>query len=195
MNLQPIKISNIKASLKTTSKPKKLRKFANILSDYTHRPLTNSFFLLKLHINNHTCVVTVYYKGHVNLTGLKSTKELQTIVNVVSNIPGIKKIHSCSIDNITGTSILEIGSLFGRSISFSHIVKEIEKEPQVKTVKYSPQKFPGAFIKLHDKGTVTLFPSGKFNILGCCTVEKVERLVELTNKLINKQVLSHGCHS
>lgn len=194
MDRPSIHTSNIKASLKTRSNFEKLKKFAiQQSSQFTHRPATNSFFLFKLKLNHHTAVVTIYYKGHVNVTGVKSEQELDRVIEVVKRVPGIEEILSCSIDNLTSTSVLECGSFFSKAIGFSQVIREIEKDSCVETVKYSSQKFPGAFVRFKKNGTVTIFPSGKFNILGCRTEAEVEHTVQKTNQLINSII--NGCHS
>ena len=102
------------------------------------------------------------------------------------NIPGIRNILSKQIDNLTATSRLKIGSLYGGKLNFKAIISYLQRDAQVKTVKYVSQKFPGAFIKFHSGGTITLFPSGKFNILGCHTEKHIYHLYITFNKLIEE---------
>ena len=187
MRCQSINISNIKASIKTECNALVLKNFADNQSKFfTHRPLTNSFFLFKLYVNNHVVVITVYYRGHINVTGIKSQSELDLITGIVSNIPGIIKIKKVSIDNLTATYTLPSGSFYNHKLPFNQVLSLFQKEDKISTVKYSSQKFPGAFIKYKAGGTITLFPSGKINILGCKSESRVKDLVTNTVDILKQ---------
>ena len=192
MSLSGIRISNIKVSIKTDYDEHALREFAHIsTSTFIHKPITNSFFLFKLNINNHIIVVTIYYRGHVNITGLKTAKEFEDVISIIKRVPGILSIKSCTIDNITASASLEIGSLYSTKLSFTELISHIQHYPSIQTIKYSSQKFPGAFIKFRQGGTVILFPSGKYNILGCKKLEDIHTLALSINYIIFTEISSN----
>ena len=60
---------------------------------------------------------------------------------------------------------------------FSTRVVKIAQCNYFDKVAYKRQCFPGAFLKNNFLGTVVLFKSGKFNIVGCKTQKEIEELL------------------
>lgn len=184
-----VHISNIKLSFKAKINCSILKQFIfvnNRNSIYIHRPKTNSFFLFKL-LKHQTqkIIFTVYYKGHINVTGIKSYKEIVQIKKVLLLIPGIKQLYNYTVDNITATGNL-YHSFF--HYPFSKVLHTIINNKAIEqySIKYSPQTFPGAFIKIkNNRGTCVLFPSGKFNILGCQNKEQIDFIVTKIKKSLH----------
>lgn len=185
-----VNISNIKISLTCECNEDILRKYAQEQPEnIVHRPITKSFFLFRLKIDNHDVVITIYYKGHINVTGIKKLSEISILWSIIGEIPGIIKANKIKVDNITATSKLEVGNLRKQKYSFERILQLIEQSDEIKCVQYSSIKFPGAFIRVKQRGTLVLFPSGKFNILGCAKFSEITQLENLLNGIITDFIL------
>lgn len=130
-----------------------------------------SFFIIR---HKHL-VFSVYYSGHINVTGVKQYKDFFYAFHYLKKVLCIQTLQRFSVDNITFTSQISKQCItqFG---SFIDYLLTLESNNQVSTVKYSSQKFPGAFIKIKTctKATIILFSSGKYNIVGCNTLSDLK---------------------
>lgn len=133
-------------------------------------------------------VFSVYYSGHVNVTGLQRLSDVHKVYHYLKTILIINKLIKFQVDNITYTSSITNSNL-KYITSFTSFLQTIEKHECVHTIKYSAQRFPGAFLKLKtsSRATVILFASGKYNIVGCNTLKMLHDVCcAMTSLMSNK---------
>lgn len=161
-----LSISNVKISVKVKSKTKAIRRFKERFGYTKESP---SFFVCRI------CklVFIVYYSGHINVTGIRSHDEINQVLNFLLAVPGIKRIESYQIDNITSSGQLSKRVFKSQGVPFAQYLHNDFFVKYFDAVKYTPQHFPGAFLRIEALGTVVLFSSGKFNIVGCSTPEGI----------------------
>lgn len=167
------RICNVKISFKTQKQNVKKLLSLKVITKRT------SCFVFKL---KHFTYV-VYNGGHVNITGIKNLKRVHKSVKTLFKTKITS--HSCcySIDNITATGKLK-NKLYGK---FSKILQQHENNPYY-LIKYSPEAFPGAALKFYhyDGGTIVIFPSGKFIVVGCRTTETIDYCVSVCEHYFTK---------
>jgi len=164
-----IHISNIKISVKTELCILRIRQFQNLINCKEN----GSFFVFRLE----GFVFSVYYSGHFNVTGLRNTSEIKKVKSVIlSQIIGVTKIHKITIDNITCTSKLN-KTVYTWEESFVNYLQRLEVQNSFDIIQYSPQTFPGAFLKTLNTGTIIFFATGKFNIVGCSSEKEIKTLL------------------
>ena len=123
-----------------------------------------------------TIVFCVYYKGHVNITGIRTLQQIQNCVDFLSVVPGVKTIQSVQVDNITCSAKLH-EHIYTWNQSFRKYLQRLATNKNFLKIRYCPQTFPGAFLKLTKQGTIVFFATGKFNIVGCKSFTDIQDLV------------------
>lgn len=154
---QHLIVRNLKVSFKTVSNSHVLTQFAN--AHIKNTDIKPSFFVVRCH----RFVFCIYFKGHINITGLCHVREICQCATIIKLIPGIHVITACQVDNITCTGAL------GYTIpQFYQLLSFLNSSSQndFLRIKYSQETFAGAQLKSRT-GTIILFMSGKFNIVGC----------------------------
>lgn len=147
--------------------------------------LTITKFGTSYFIVRYKCLVfSVYYSGHVNVTGLKSISECKKAYHYLKTILVIQSLTHFQVDNITFTSSISV-RIITRYSSFTNFLCALEKHEQVHSIQYSAQRFPGAFIKLKTptRGTIILFASGKYNIVGCNDLLSLSTVNSIINRI------------
>jgi hypothetical protein len=110
---------------------------------------------------------------HLNLTGIKSFKELADVIETLekSFLYNIGEIISVQIDNICAC------------FKFNTLVDLRVLKEKFPHIKYNKEKFPGAFFKAGE-ATSIIFNSGKVNILGCKNSKSVYKAWEKTKEIL-----------
>ena len=172
-------ISNIKASFKLKSTVLALQHFCQKVKP---KKKNGSFFVHR----HKTFVYCIYYKGHVNVTGIKRKHDLIIALSYLKQIPHVCHVKLLSIDNITCSAKLNSG-IYTWSEKFSSYLKRLNKLCNgLYTIQYSPQIFPGAFLKTKLLGTIVFFATGKFNIVGCKSFASVFKSLITFTQLLEK---------
>ena len=164
-----LNISNIKISVKTKANPHKLK----VLKTNINPKKENGSFFVHRYCG---FVFSVYYSGHINVTGLKSFEKIPEVQKIIKSFYGIKKIISTSVDNITCSATIN-PTIYKWNRPFTSFLRDIEKEHVFDIIQYSPQTFPGAFLKTKNCGTIVFFATGKFNVVGCKTIKSIKKLL------------------
>jgi len=124
----------------------------------------------------HRCdkiVYMIYFKGHVNVTGLKNKLQIMDAISYLQSVPGILSVRLISVDNITCSGQLK-SSLYSWDRKFALYLKQFHVgSGYIYKIQYSPQIFPGAFLKSENNGTIVFFATGKFNIVGCKSISAI----------------------
>ena len=119
--------------------------------------------------------------GTVNITGISSERVIPKALKYFCKIFNVKKsyISDITIDNISAS-----GS-FNRYVDLSFLkwfvnsqdANQINRNP-ISSVSFNANYFPAAFCKTFTIGTVVVFGSGKFNIVGAKCAQHVNQLFE-----------------
>ena len=169
------KISNYKVSIKYTL-------FGNTIDSKLHnisiRKKGTSFYIFKL--GDYT--YSVYSKGHINITGLKTIRDIFQSIKQIENVLNMSITHF-NIDNVTYSDKLKTPVTTYSFVDLLHFIKQSNK---FTSVQYSAQKFPGAFLKLIQFGTIILFSSGKYTLVGCNSISKISYLQTILKELCNE---------
>lgn len=179
-----VRISNLKVSVKVSTCPNKLIEFknnkANVCKD------SGSFFVYrKLQF-----VFCIYYSGHINVTGIQTVQQIGACINIIATLPGIKQFNKITIDNITSTAKLH-SSIYKWNRSFTTYLQDVANHNIFSKIQYSPQTFPGAFLKTKSEGTIVFFASGKFNVVGCKSAHSLITLIARFTSLIRQIAIQH----
>jgi TATA-box binding protein (TBP) (component of TFIID and TFIIIB) len=121
---------------------------------------------------------------YVNITGVKNFEELPSV------IPNFCKDFNIDIGLIESNFVIDnltASGHFGKSLNLADIQEYLnEGESPPFTVSYDRDIFPGAYCK-HRLGTISLFATGRFNILGVKCSQEIEEvftsMLAITNKL------------
>jgi len=137
-----------------------------------------NFFVYK----DHTFCLTIFKlkhsedRYHINASKLKTKSDIQKVLLFVKEYfsHSIKE-ESVKVDNITAKGD------FGHSLNLFQIC---ERKPIDSVINYHPAIFPGLYLK-HKKGTVGLFTSGKYTIVGCKNSEDIYKCYYNTKKWLD----------
>lgn len=124
-------------------------------------------------------------KGFVNITGIKSFSELTSVIPQLCQTFGLKTSEitpKVVIDNISAAGN------FGQRVSLVRLQQIVNKGGVEKrkffSTHFDRNFFPGAFCKTRGLGTITLFPSGKYVVVGAKCLEHVEQIFQEMSALI-----------
>jgi len=127
--------------------------------------------------SKHTYIV--FTSGFVNITGIRSFTERPTVIPLFCQEFGVTTDDIASdivIDNISAAGN------FQRRVDLKRLQRIVNKrKTQHSTffsVHFDRNFFPGAFCKTRGLGTLTLFPSGKYVVVGSKCLEHVEKIFQ-----------------
>ena len=125
-------------------------------------------------------VYVAFSSGFINVSGIKNDSE---VLESIANFAGIlntspRLFEDYTIDNITAS-----GS-FADKVNLSELsIKNCDKSGL--KIRYKPVYFPGAFIKSYPTGgTLIVFSSGKYTIVGVKSLREAVRIYEKAKKFI-----------
>ena len=128
---------------------------------------------------------TVYSNKCVNVTGVRNFSLMQEAVQLFCSAIGISQEHDTSptiIDNLTANGH------FQQRVSLFELCQTINANPQRSfQPTFNPNYFPGAILR-SGQGTITVFGTGSYVVVGCKTRDKIETLVECAYALIKRDV-------
>lgn len=140
----------------------------------------NNYFVVK----NRFSFIIFPKSGFVNITGIKSFSHLPEVIPHFCKLfphVGEKNIASeIVIDNISAAGN------FGQRVDLvclQHTVNRSKerggaREKTCFTVHFDRNFFPGAFCRTRGFGTLTVFPSGKYVVVGAKCLEHVDKVVQ-----------------
>lgn len=156
------RVNNVKASSKLEAEDirVKLREVYRVSPLVSKNKKCVNFFVVRKRF-----VFSVFYTGHVNCTKLRNFSELEEARCELSSIFPFAHVSPLKIDNISAN-----GQLVSKINLFNFGVY-LRKQGQ--DFHFNPQRFPGLIFKVH-KGSITVFRSGKYIIVGTNTVSNLE---------------------
>ena len=125
-------------------------------------------------------VYTAFHSGHVNVVGIKCVGDIDEVVDTFCKQLDLAPNGLCSpirVDNITASGT------FGHRINLVHI---LEEEPIEETIiKFRPSFFPGMSIKHEPYGSMILFNSGAFSIVGAKKIDHINKIFSKVCTIVN----------
>lgn len=129
-----------------------------------------NFLVIK---DNYTYII---FPNHINITGIKSIKDLENVKTELCKTffldPSLLQ-EDTVIDNITAN-----GS-FKRRLDLAELKKTLNSEKNNFKVDFDRNYFPGAFCKTYKCGTIILFASGKYVIVGAKCPTNVTKIYKM----------------
>ena len=166
-----LEITNLKGHFKLKEKVK-LKSFFNHLTEEekANQLSIKINFSIFREPNNKKLVFTIFHDSqHVNITGFSSDSELQSALSFFNT----QFDQNISVDVVKIDNITAVGYIWneeGGKINLIDIENSIrELNLPFTTVSLRPEFFPGAVIRTRGAGTVILFSSGKYIIVGTKT--------------------------
>jgi Transcription factor TFIID (or TATA-binding protein, TBP) len=172
------KITNIKVSVKCK----------NISLDTVKRFLCSNDILFKQY-NNYIVTKLKYtyiiFKknlnaiediSHINITNIQTLDSLCDAISTLKCFDGNTIAKQYTVDNITASKN------FNKFIDFVDFFRIVPPEIRVT---YNAETFPGVFLKFPNKlGTAIIFHTGKCVLLGCKTVDNIEKILKQIENLL-----------
>jgi TATA-box binding protein (TBP) (component of TFIID and TFIIIB) len=126
--------------------------------------------------------------GYINITGIKSFEDVENVIPelcVTFELNRIQVTGEVVIDNVTANGD------FGQKLHLPRIQEvingETEKDGNTFSASFDRNYFPGAFCKTFPKiGTILIFPSGKYVIVGSKCVAEVQKVYQMMLAVIQK---------
>ena len=113
--------------------------------------------------------VTIYRTGNYIITGIKSVESISSLweelVSLLFTHLDVSLFTPPEVKNMVARTDL------GRQVNLSKLIVMLRDED----AEYEPEVFPGLMWKT-EFGTVNLFQNGKVMLLGCRSLEELERL-------------------
>ena len=123
--------------------------------------------------------VTIYRTGNYIITGIKSVESISSLweelVSLLFTHLDVSLFAPPEVKNMVGQSDL------GRQVNLSKLIVKLRDED----AEYEPEVFPGLMWKT-EFGTVNMFQNGKVMLLGCRSLEELERLEGDVVKVVRK---------
>ena len=130
----------------------------------------------------------MFTSGHINVTGLKKIEDVERALADIFPVLNIPKgtIIPYKIDNIQCSGQLNFKTHDLTLRQLCDGIDVVKEQYGIDSVTFEPSRFPGGFIKFASsveadipKGTVLLFGSGKFVIVGLRNIEHKNRIHDL----------------
>ena len=168
--MNDIRVSNIKVSLKTNLDISRNR--------FPNEKRINNFLVYR---QDHF-VYIIFPKGHINVTGIKSHKEISHAVQLIKlaavHFTPLFKIKKLKIDNISAH-----GRVTNDIINLWSFINKMYDETKIKGIEFDPCTFPA--LKVYTNvGTALLFSNGKINLSGCNRLKHVQSLYQICKEFV-----------
>lgn len=190
--LEPI-VNNIKIRLSVCSSALPQLKRSIQLLDTTSGDLVGAKRkrVFKRHHNfivfrNKYVFIIFFDSGAVNITGIKSFGYITEALKTFHSTFGIKRRHVTDliVDNVSANGD------FGHQINLSHLKQLINKTEEgdklITSASFNVNYFPAVFCKTFKIGTILVFSSGKYNIVGAKCQSHLQEIFKETSALISK---------
>ena len=141
----------------------------------------NNFLVVKVKEGGHTYIIFPDV-GFINITGVKGFSQVNSIIPRFCDTFGLSRLEiagGVEIDNISASGNFQkrvnleiLKSTLNKSKSRGERLGKI-----VFTVHFDRNFFPGAFCKTRGYGTLTVFQSGKYVVVGAKCQQDLEEIV------------------
>lgn len=128
-------------------------------------------------------VYTIFKNGHVNVTGVRRLCEIEILVHKLLEklrlLPHVEEVkNSARVANISATAIIKLNK--GEYVDLKQLYKNarrLEYESILAHARYDSKRFPACNLKIHRRGSLLVFSSGKVVIVGCKSDVDIRYLV------------------
>jgi len=150
----------------------------SLMREQTERRMINSSLFLRKK-NFILCKLSVLFSlflrsGRVNATGIKNFQDIPKCLRLFHSFFKIsrKYLSNIKVDNTTASG------WFPQKIDLAKLKHFVNKQNNVWNcrVSYDICRFPGAFIKFETLGTIGVFKSGKYNIVGAKNFKQINQI-------------------
>jgi TATA-box binding protein (TBP) (component of TFIID and TFIIIB) len=176
MKMEDPKITNIK--LHITIKKRGLQKLGESLKTQKFKKFGNYLTIGE----KHTYIIFPKPR-YINITGVKTLEEIPIVIPELCRVFKLDSNDVCKntlvVDNICATGD------FNKKINLQKIQEQVNEDEF--SVNFNRDYFPGAFFKHYKNGTIVLFASGKYNILGARCPADLDIIFQAMNAIIVKQ--------
>jgi TATA-box binding protein (TBP) (component of TFIID and TFIIIB) len=124
---------------------------------------------------------------YINITGIKSFEDIENV------IPELCDAFHLNQNQVVGEVVIDNVSAngdFGRKLNLPQIQevinRESEKDGNTFSASFDRNYFPGAFCKTLTIGTILIFPSGKYVIVGSKCIAEVQQVYQMMHAIIQK---------
>jgi TATA-box binding protein (TBP) (component of TFIID and TFIIIB) len=124
---------------------------------------------------------------YINITGIKSFEDVKNVIPELCDTFQLSPIQvkgEVVIDNVSANGD------FGRKLHLPQIQEVIngenEKDGNTFSTSFDRNYFPGAFCKTLTIGTIIIFPSGKYVIVGSRCAAEVQQVYQMMLAVIQK---------
>lgn len=177
-------INNVKISADATQS----QNIKTEIERLSHHPCVlkrnNSFFILR----RYSYVYTLFRTGHINVTKIRHPKHIERAVQLICDDLNISETLSYRIDNMTASG--DLAKLSDITIATPLCLRLISVEVsnnldsyKVGSVRFDTQTFPACYFKCKS-GTISLFNTGKFNLVGLRSQEDVVILCSILQGIL-----------
>lgn len=170
-------LKNVKGHFKIPAVSEQLLKERLKKSD--NIKFTNNFCSLK--VNGSTLTYVIFYKAkYINVTGISSVALLDESPYILAQI--LKLPYTllfdvkCEVDNMT------FSGTFGKCLNLSEIARKLQAKNF--TLRYNPTVFPGLYIKIPPRGSILVFISGKYSIIGVTCKNQAQEIVTIVQNVM-----------
>jgi len=178
MDSVPI-ICNIKVHFHVRSRKKLIKKLKKITEGITWY---HNYVMLR-----NRFIYTIFWNsGFINATGIKCKSHIKKAVKHFMHLFHFsrKKKRKIIIDNITASGNYNCNINLRQFTSMSF-------DKHVMSIKWNRCFFPACFLRVYKHGTLTLFSTGKYNIIGSRTEESVNVIYKLGKTLIQEWITAY----
>lgn len=175
--MQSLCLKNIKGHFKIPTIPYKYLKTR--LEKYPFAKFTNNFCSLK--VPNSTLSFIIFTKAkHVNITGVDSLTLFGEAPFLLAQIIRVSYTFffntTCIVDNMTFS-----GSL-NKLVNLSNLAKQLTTKKII--LRYNPAIFPGLCAKILGKGSILVFISGKYSIVGVKCKQQAQDILTIVKNAV-----------
>lgn len=130
------------------------------------------------------------HRGTVNITGIKNKRLIKRALSTFSNVFKVPKqyLGLTIVDNVTATGSYNFP--INLEILKKYINKKLVIDSILSSASFNSSHFPGCFCRSNCIGTVAIFASGKFNIIGSKCSKHVNDLFSAMTVYINQLLMT-----
>lgn len=144
---------------------------------------------------HHGYSYTIFQTGFVNITGVMAQCEINLATEIFYDLFNVNLSDCCgaaTVDNITASgnfnkklNLHSIAKYISSSEEVSSILTPTNCVPKKRVFKFNPDYFPGAVLRHFGIGSIIIFASGNFTIVGAKTLPHIQQIYDKTLKIIN----------
>jgi TATA-box binding protein (TBP) (component of TFIID and TFIIIB) len=171
-------LENVVVYFKVKHHLENLSKSEAYLEEYISRKPGRNFFILRIF----SCTFTVFPKsGHVNLTGLRRHNQIRPAINLFAKLFKLKRrLSKSKVSNTTYTGKINCLIPPGKSTPIAKLLHDYKTSPSTPItpfkLEFRASHFPSILLKVEEEGTITVFNSGYYIIIGCKNYRQAKKL-------------------